>query len=151
MRLLNKTLEETQLQNVYQEFQNGIGNYLRKLDPVRGWAYYTHHIITCPHPDFQTFHPLVFILFSLFFFVQAAMEASMLPWLAILTMKFSKVTLRWAKRPKLATMEPPMGPPIIRGHLQRVHVPMPAQRGRLLMKKKQIQHFGFLTMLWLPV
>ena len=62
MRLLNKTLKKTQLQNVYQEFQNGIGNYLRKLDPVRGWAYYTH-------PDFQIFHPLVFILFSLFFFV----------------------------------------------------------------------------------
>ena len=68
MRLLNKTLKKTQLQNVYQEFQNGIGNYLRKLDPVRGWAYYTHHIITCPHPDFQTFHRLVFILFSLVFF-----------------------------------------------------------------------------------
>lgn len=59
--------------------------------------------------------------------------------------------IEMGKEAKAATMEPPMGPPIIRGHLQRVHVPMPAQRGRLLMKKKQIQHFGFLTMLWLPV
>ena len=77
------------------------------------------------------------------------MEASTLPWLLIQTMKFSKAILKPEKRSKMATTtEDPCLLGSIRVRLQRVRVQMPAPHGRLWMKKRQTQHFGFLITLW---